>query len=419
MPRQEEEEKKGSEQPEDDSKNYKMMSFTGLFKYQPWSDKTLVVLGVLLAIVGGAAAPLIALIFGQLIDIFDPNKSVAEVNEAYKMLAMWMGIIAGVMWFAGYFQYAFLQHMAERLSFDLRSRYLRALLKQETAYFEKIQVEALPSEIADHFSAISEGIGEKVGQVIYTGAMALGGIIIAFYVSWMYTLICFAYMPIIFFGFAIFGKSMKTNQSLKLAAVKELGGRTEETLSALKLMVSFNREELACKEFDEIAQNTKNKAILSAKSMAGMMGFFMCAMFGFFCYAYYIGSVLIQKNMVEPGTGKKVDIDLIVSASQATILGMLTTSQLIPILPGVTKALMSAKKIFDVIERTPEIRSKETGTVNLLSLKKGIRFDNVSFRYPTQPEKTQDIFEGINFTIKSGTSTAIVGPSGSGKSTIV
>jgi hypothetical protein len=41
--------------------------------------------------------------------------------------------------------------MAEKLSFDLRSRYLRALLNQETEFFEKQQVEALPSQIADHF----------------------------------------------------------------------------------------------------------------------------------------------------------------------------------------------------------------------------------------------------------------------------
>jgi ABC-type multidrug transport system fused ATPase/permease subunit len=104
-----------------------------------------------MGIAGGAVAPLMAVIFGELIDIFDPRKSDDEVADAFAQLAMWIGIIAAVLWITGYFQYAFLQHMAEKLSFDLRSRYLRALLKQETEYFERIQVEALPSEIADHF----------------------------------------------------------------------------------------------------------------------------------------------------------------------------------------------------------------------------------------------------------------------------
>jgi ATP-binding cassette, subfamily B (MDR/TAP), member 1 len=113
------------------------MSFRKLFKYQPWSDKTLVVLGVLLGVCGGAASPLMALIFGELIEIFDPNKTNDQIAEAYKRLALWIGVIAAILWVAGYFQYAFLQHMAEKLSFDLRSRYLRALLKQETEFFEK------------------------------------------------------------------------------------------------------------------------------------------------------------------------------------------------------------------------------------------------------------------------------------------
>jgi hypothetical protein len=46
-----------------------------------------------------------------------------------RTLAMWIGIISAVLWITGYFQYAFLQHMAEKLSFNLRSMYLRALLK--------------------------------------------------------------------------------------------------------------------------------------------------------------------------------------------------------------------------------------------------------------------------------------------------
>ena len=52
-------------------------------------------------------------------------------------------------------------------------------------------------------------------------------------------------------------------------------------------------------------------------------------------------------------------------------------------------------------------------------IEEGIKFENVHFRYPTAQEHVPDVFQGLDFTIKSGTTTAIVGPSGSGKSTIV
>jgi len=40
-----------------------------------------------------------------------------------------VAIIAAVLWTTAYVQYAFMQHAAERLAFDLRNKYLAALLK--------------------------------------------------------------------------------------------------------------------------------------------------------------------------------------------------------------------------------------------------------------------------------------------------
>jgi len=59
-----------------------------------------------------------------------------------------MSIISGYIclvglatWLFGYIFYSFWQHLAENVSFDLRSKYLHAILKQEVAFFEKQNVE--------------------------------------------------------------------------------------------------------------------------------------------------------------------------------------------------------------------------------------------------------------------------------------
>jgi ABC-type bacteriocin/lantibiotic exporter with double-glycine peptidase domain len=54
-------------------------------------------------------------------------------------------------WFFAYVYYAFWQHLAQNVSFDLRSRYLHAILRQEVSYFEKENVEQLPSQIGENF----------------------------------------------------------------------------------------------------------------------------------------------------------------------------------------------------------------------------------------------------------------------------
>ena len=84
------------------------------------------------------------------------------------------------------------------------------------------------------------------------------------------------------------------------------------------------------------------------------------------------------------------------------------------------RGLIVAKVVFDVIDRESEIKSPaQNERIENIQIEDGIHFNNVRFKYPTAPEAARDVLTNASFTIKSGTSTAIVGPSGSGKSTIV
>ena len=107
-------------------------------------------------------------------------------------------------------QFALMQASAERVSFDLRTRYLSALLSQEVAFFEKQQIEALPSQIAEYFRAISEGVGEKTAQFVYAVSMFIGGLTIAFWYGPVFTFIMLAYLPIMVLLFAFFGRAVKS-----------------------------------------------------------------------------------------------------------------------------------------------------------------------------------------------------------------
>jgi len=82
------------------------------------------------------------------------------------------------------------------------------------------------------------------------------------------------------------------------------------------------------------------------------------------------------------------------------------------------QAKVAGKNIFDVIDRVPLIKDHDD-CISKFEIKKEITFDQVTFKYPTAPENTKNVLEKINFKIKAGETTAIVGPSGSGKSTIV
>jgi len=91
---------------------------------------------------------------------------------------------------------------------------------------------------------------------------------------------------------------------------------------------------------------------------------------------------------------------------------------LTPNMQALIKAKVVGHTIFDVIDRVPEIKDHEQCLTNF-DIQKGIKFENITFKYPTAPENAKNVLKKMSFFIKGGEMTAIVGPSGSGKSTIV
>ena len=175
---------------------------------------------------------------------------------------------------------------------------------QEPEYFERQQVESLPAQMADHFQAIGEGVGEKIGQFIYGVTMFISGMTIAFYSGPVFLLIALAYLPMIIIAISIFGVYMLKQVNLKLEQQKKLGAHTEEMLSALKLVVSFAQEDLTIEKYDEIAKKTLELSKKASVIYSIMHGFSFALVFGFFCYCYAVGGYLIYNEKTNPSTGE-------------------------------------------------------------------------------------------------------------------
>jgi ATP-binding cassette subfamily B protein len=89
-------------------------------------------------------------------------------------------------------------------------------------------------------------------------------------------------------------------------------------------------------------------------------------------------------------------------------------SSLIGANKSIQDALIAADRLFEIIDL--EIESSDINKVDLTTdLIDDIHFNNVHFRYGTRAM----VFEGLNLTIKKGSSTGIIGESGSGKSTLL
>lgn len=171
-----------------------------------------------------------------------------------RMVSLYICLVGIGCWLFGYIYYGFWQHLAQNISFDLRSRYLHAILRQEVAYFEKSNVEQLPSQIGENFATVTEAIGEKYSNIIFSISSLVGGLAIAYYRGADFAAVCTAFVPVIFLVMFLFMIQIKRAAIAKMGVVKRLGGVIEESLTAVRLIASFANEDKEEEKFRKLAQ---------------------------------------------------------------------------------------------------------------------------------------------------------------------
>ena len=84
---------------------------------------------------------------------------------------------------------------------------------------------------------------------------------------------------------------------------------------------------------------------------------------------------------------------------------------------AITNGRAAAAKLFQTIDRVPDIDSANPDGLKLEEVAGEITLDNVNFKYPSRPDVP--VLRDLSLTFRAGETAALVGASGSGKSTII
>lgn len=82
-----------------------------------------------------------------------------------------------------------------------------------------------------------------------------------------------------------------------------------------------------------------------------------------------------------------------------------------------TEANAAASLIFQMIERVPEIDSKNQNGKTISDVKGELEFKDVDFAYPSRPSSL--VLRKFNLRVRASQTVGLVGGSGSGKSTVI
>jgi subfamily B ATP-binding cassette protein MsbA len=309
------------------------------------------------------------------------------------------------------FRYAAIWHQAElRMAVvrDIRDKLFTKSLNLPLSFYSNERKGDLMSRMNSDVGEIEIAVvsileliyREPIAIIIYIGTLI--------YLSPQLTLMSFVLLPISAFVISRIGKSLKRTAKKGQEQLGVVYSSMDEGLSGIRIIKAFNAIQQVQESFRKvnlIHQKLVTKAfrkrdlspILNETLGAGVM----------LCLVWYGGLMILDVKNEHLLTGK-VFITFIIVFSQLLrpIQGIATN------IAFLNKAKASQDRINEILNTDERIYEIEN-PIPLNDLKKGIRYENVSFKY-----KDEYVLKNIDLNIEKGKTIALVGESGSGKSTL-
>jgi ATP-binding cassette subfamily B multidrug efflux pump len=184
-----------------------------------------------------------------------------------------------------------------------------------------------------------------------------------------------------------------------------LNAVVQENVRGIRVVKAFVRENREKEKFSEVAGEVYNISVKTARIMALLSPIMEMTIYAVTLLVCWIGARLVVSR--EMTTGQLMSTFSYISRILMALL------HLAMLIMHTAISAAAAKRIMEVLDEEPEIKSPETAK---MSVEDGsVEFKNVSFAY----SGGGDCIKDISFKIKSGDTVGIIGGTGSGKSSLV
>lgn len=396
-----------------------------LFAANPtWLDIALIFCASILAVAAGTPFPLIAIVFGQLVD--DMNAATCAANsedqngfdfesQIHEKIAL-MVYISVAAFVLIYLYITMWGVISQRLAQRMRVTYLESLLRQPPSFFDaRDGARDVSGRLHGDIAAIQAGTSEKVGILITTVSFFVTAFTISFIKEARLAGMLTSMVPAFLLMSVLGGRFFRKYTARMSEALSTASSLASEALSNISVVQAFGAagrlEDRFAASTLEASRNGIRKAAVSA-TQAGLLYFLAYAGNAL---AFWKGSYYIADNA--EGKGKGTSVGTVYTVIMILVDACVMLGNTAPILPIVGGASAAYRRLLDDLEQPSAIdgTSDKGRTIPANASSLDISFNNVSFTYPSRKDP---VLRGVNMTFPTGRYTAIVGLSGSGKSTV-
>ena len=363
--------------------------------------KKRLVVAVICMAFSGASNVVVPWLIKDVIDKVLANKDIYTLNLIV------IGILA--LFFArGFFYFGeryLMSYVGQKIVNDIREALYRHLQKLSLSYFDKRKTGNIMSNLTNDVTALQTAIAGNLISFVQEAVILIGSLGSMLLLYWKLTLLTLVIVPLVVFTIRFFGSRLRGAGHRVQGKMADITALLEESVSGIRIIRSFNREEFEIERFME--QNDSNFwALMSTVRLTALLTPFIqfFAAIAVTAIIWYGGMSVIDGEM----TAGSLIAFLIYAINLANPVRRISE-----IYGDIQKSLAAADRVFETLDTEPDVKEKPDAIL-LPKVQGEICFNHVNFSYDEDHPALID----FNLDVKPGEVVALVGPSGAGKSTV-
>ena len=330
------------------------------------------------------------------------------LSEVQDQLLLNVIIIIGVAILSGFFTFLMRQTIivtSRLIEFDLKNEIYKQYQRLSLNFYKKNRTGDLMNRISEDVSKVRMYVGPAIMysiNMIVLFAVGFTQMISIDVKLTMYTLIPF---PLLSISIFILSKVIHKRSTVVQEYLSKLTTFNQEFFSGINVVKSYGIETSIIKDFDEIANQSKEKNIHLQKANALFFPLMILLIGISNIIVIYVGGTQYINGEIQIGTIIEFMLYVNILTWPVAVVGWVTSM--------IQQAEASQARINEFLKQIPEIKNINNSSSEL---KGNVTFKDVTFTYD---DTNITALKNINFSVKTGETLAILGKTGSGKSTII
>jgi len=354
--------------------------------------------------VAGGLGLMFPQVVGMLIDAAFVQRDSQKLNRFALLLVGLFALQAAFSFLRTYL----LSYTGERIVADVRTQLYNHLTGLPVSFFANRRVGELTSRLASDVSVVQTVTTGSITELLRSGLLLIGGITIIFITNVKLSMLMLAIVPVVIVSAHLYGRYVRKLSTQVQDRLAEASSVLEETLSAIRIVQSFVREDYERGRYRNRIYDSLKLAVKRAIASGGFIAFIILVVYSGIAVVLWFGSRMVISGQMSAG-------DLIKFVLYTFFVGG-AVGGMTELYGQFNQAIGATRRVFELLDTKPEITDPDD-SVRLERIEGDVELVDVHFTYPD--ERSLPVLKDVSIRARPGEIIALVGPSGAGKSTLV